>query len=93
MTLAEDQPEGSFQSVVPPLIGLTLQEAMNTLPAYDLALGLVIEEVSSAIAGTIISQNVPADSEVKRWSSINVSIAVTAVETPTIAVTSSTEKI
>lgn len=86
MTLAEDQPEGSFQSVVPPLIGLTLQEAMNTLPAYDLALGLVIEEVSSAIAGTIISQNVPADSEVKRWSSINVSIAVTAVETPTIAV-------
>jgi beta-lactam-binding protein with PASTA domain len=70
--------EHKFQSVVPSLIGLTLPEVLQLLPQYDLSLGVVTEimDTNADSANKVITQSIAANSEVKRLSAIDISVAI-----------------
>ena len=70
--------EEKFNSVVPSLIGLTLPEVLQLLPQYDLSLGIVTEviQANAEDANKVIQQSLAENSEVKRLSNIDISIAI-----------------
>ena len=86
---ASSQDNQEFQSLVPSLFGLTLSEVQNLLPQYDLTLGSVLEEESDQTPGTVLSQDQLPDSNVARFTAINISVAISrepkATEAPVVA--------
>lgn len=73
-------------SFVPSLSGKTLSEVQALLPQYDLTLGSVTEEESDLAAGTIISQDQQPNTNIPRFSAVNITIAIPRQATTAIAV-------
>lgn len=72
---------------VPKLIGLTKQQALQTLAQANLKVGTITPDDTSIALGKVISQ-VPAEgSTVKEQSSVNITFETQATPTPTAATT------
>jgi len=72
--------KGPQPLTVPPLLGLTIQEAEVALGAAGLALGEVTEAEDDAAPDTVIGQNPPADEVVLPSTAVNVVVSLGSEE-------------
>jgi len=69
------QDSGEYLSHVPNLVGMDLAKVRKTLPDYLLKLGNVTEIPSQSPKNTVITQSVPAFSDVKQQTAINLTVS------------------
>lgn len=72
---------GPLNKLVPGVIGMPLEKAVSLLGAQGIKVGTVSEAVSAAAAGTVISQNPGAGSEVNLSVPVNLVVSKQAPET------------
>lgn len=85
------QDSGEYLSYVPDLVGMDLEKVRKTLPDYLLKLGKVTEIPSKNPKNTIITQSVPAFSDVKQQTVVNVTVSSGSLSLDNLKVDAPTE--